>query len=105
MPPAATIAPPASPPGGAVTPTLVWVGILIVVVIVGSIIVMVVRRRVLAREAPASNDSTFMDELRAMRDRGEITPEEFEAAKRAAVRRLRGDVEGAKPGGPPSRSG
>jgi hypothetical protein len=98
----------AVPPGGpgpgqpARRPTdvLVWVGLLIVAVMVLGAAILVLRRNVLSRGGPADQSPGFMEDLRRMRDRGEITPEEFEAARRAMIARIKGGERA-----PPPKSG
>jgi hypothetical protein len=52
--------------------------------------VMIARRRLLGRPATEDHQAGLMESLRAMRDRGEMTPAEFEAARRAMIERIRG---------------
>lgn len=90
-------------------PLLVWLGILIVVAVVGGALLMVYRRRLFAPDS--SSQAGLLDDLRAMRDQGQISPEEYDAArKRMAARvagvpvppiaapRLEADIRTAEPG-------
>lgn len=85
----------AQPRGGrsSSTDVLLWVGVLIVVTLAGAILILAIRRRTLA--GPRTPDAgSLMDELRAMRDRGQMTPQEYDAAMSAMKARLRDQVRG-----------
>lgn len=105
------IAPSAKPPaGGDTKAVLLWVFVLIVLVMGLGVAIMIVRRRMFAKDASAFGQQTFMEDLRRMRDRGEISPEEFEATKKTMVARLRGSAAPPRPPkhhapGPPDPSG
>lgn len=71
--------------GGGVGGTLLWVGVLMGVVIVASVVILAVRQRFLGPETSGVDQRGFLDELRAMRDRGELSEEEFDAARRKMV--------------------
>lgn len=62
---------------------LVWAAVLGGVIVVGVMAARVARRRWLSSEA-SSPDWTLQD-LRALRDRGELTDEEFEKLRAAAI--------------------
>lgn len=99
---AVTLAQQQQPATRDVTSVMLWLGILIVVTIAGGLAVLAIRRRVLGRGSETEDQGTLMDSLRGMRDRGEMTPEEFEAAKRAMVERMRAAIaagEGGKAAG------
>lgn len=66
---------------------VLWVAILIVVAFVGGIAILLVRKRLLAKDHPAAAGS-LMDEIRGMLERGEITQAEFDATRRAMVKKL-----------------
>jgi len=71
------------------TPLLFWLVALIAVTLVGGVVMLVVRRVLLA--PPQSRESTFsgiMDDLRAMHARGDLTDEEFAAARKRMVENL-----------------
>jgi len=54
-----------------------WGGILIVLIIIGGGVIMMIRRKLRDAAAGSGADAGFsLSDLRAMRDRGEITPEE-----------------------------
>ncbi len=87
-------------PKGDILPVVLWLGILIVITVVAGLVVLALRKRILGRPTEGSDEGSLMDALRGMRDRGEMTSEEFEATRRAMIGRLRGDR--ASPG-PPSK--
>ncbi len=68
---------------------LLFIGLLIVVATAGGLLVLWVRRRILSRGADAESQASLLDGLRAMRDRGELSPEEYERARRSVVDRVR----------------
>lgn len=73
----------------AMTPTtsiLLWAGVLIVLAMVGGFVIAVFRRRALGRENNRS-DIGLMEQLRGMVESGEMTPEEFDRARRKIVER------------------
>ncbi len=75
----------------AATPTsgvLLWVGVLIVVAMVGGLVMVLVRRSMLG-EPPDSGDAGLMEQLRGMVERGEMTQEEYDLARRKIVERAR----------------
>jgi len=69
---------------------VVWVGVLLAVVIVGGIVLMVLRRRMLSADA-ADQGGGFMDTLREMRNSGQMSQEEYDAARKTMAARLAGD--------------
>jgi hypothetical protein len=75
---------------------LLWaLGILLLIVVVGGVALMVFRRRLTEKESGnKSMDAGFsLSDLRAMRDRGEITAEEYERTRARVVARVKGRVE------------
>lgn len=79
------------------TPLFVWVGILIVAVVVLFSVLMIVKRKLFARDSSTTADRGLLDDLRAMRDRGEITPEEYDATRKTMAARLAGRAAKPKP--------
>lgn len=79
-------------------PYLLWIGVCIVLVVAASIAVLWYRTRVLGRGQDDAQ-SGLMNELRAMRTRGELSDDEYAAAKHAMVSRVSG-----KPIPPPKPS-
>lgn len=69
-------------------PALLWLGALIVVVVVAGLVILAIRRRTLGGNDGAS-PASLMEEMRRLRDSGQMTPEEFEATKRKLVERAR----------------
>ncbi len=80
---------PGRAPSGAIGPTLVTLGVLIALLIVLGAGLVWFRRRVLTPRG-RTDGAALIEDLRRMRDTGQITPEEFDAAKAAAVARLTG---------------
>lgn len=68
-------------------PYLIWLGVMMAAVITAGVVLLILRASVLGR-GRASSESGLLDNLRAMRDRGEMSPEEFDAAKSAMASRL-----------------
>jgi hypothetical protein len=69
---------------------LTWGGILIGVVLIGSVFIMLLRRRLRDSSTPTGDDAGFsLSDLRAMRDRGEITPEEFEQTRAKVIAKVK----------------
>lgn len=60
------------------------------VIALGAMLLMY-RSRMLAAENTADAQRGLLDDLRAMRDRGELTLEEYDAARRSLAARLRGE--------------
>jgi len=79
-------------PSGArsITPMLLWLGAIMLIVVVTGVAVLIYRRRVLSKEAAGEAQARLMDEMRAMRDRGEISIEEYERMKSRLVARVAG---------------
>jgi uncharacterized membrane protein len=71
---------------------VMWVGVLIVVAVVGGLAILYLRRRVLAEAGDADAQGGLMESLRAMRDSGEISQEEFDAARSSMLRRVKEQV-------------
>ena len=79
--------------------TLLWVGILLGCFLAGSAAVYLVRRYARAQDEPSREPSLTLGQVRQMRQRGEITEEEYQRLKRVITLRLEGG------GGAPERSG
>ncbi|MFZ2875394.1 MAG: SHOCT domain-containing protein [Phycisphaerales bacterium] len=62
---------------------------LIAAVMLLGLIIMVMRKRLLARDSTADAGRSFMEDIRRMRDRGEISQEEFDATRRRIIERAR----------------
>lgn len=75
--------------GKSVVPLWIMLGVLIVVVVAMGIAMLVIRRRLLEKEGAAGQEG-LMAGLREMRNRGEISPEEYDAARRTMAARAAG---------------
>jgi hypothetical protein len=76
-----------------------WGIILIGVIVVGGAAIMLIRRKLRDSAASSSADTGFsLSDLRAMRDRGEITSEEYEQTRARVIAKVKG-----KPVDPPRR--
>jgi hypothetical protein len=79
------------PPGSAAstsTDVLIWVGVLIVAVLALGVVILVVRKRVFAKEQHRADN--WIGDLRQMHKRGELSTEEYEAARRALTAKFTG---------------
>lgn len=81
-----------------VTPALVLLGVLIAVVIALGLFLLMLRATMFRKDPGHSAHAGMFDHLRDMRDRGEISPEEFDAAKAAMVSRVSGKAATSPPG-------
>jgi len=78
-------------PAGVQDSVLFWGGILIGVVLIGFFVLMFVRRRYVGEGENDKQDPGFsLAGLREMRDRGEITPEEYEAMRAKVIAKVKG---------------
>ena len=73
-----------------ITPALILFGSMIAVVLVAGVFLLLVRARTLNKDAAGKVPEGIFDELRGMRNRGEISAAEFERARGVMVARLRG---------------
>ncbi|HYF15139.1 MAG TPA: SHOCT domain-containing protein [Phycisphaerales bacterium] len=71
----------------AATNAVVWVVVLMAAVLGGAIAILLLRRRLLSRDAPGAADGSMIDQMRAMRDRGQMTDEEFDRLRKAMARK------------------
>jgi hypothetical protein len=99
---------PAPPPPKASTGDIVLaVVVLIAIAMVGGFVWMWLRRRLFQPESPAG-PATLMEDLRRMRDEGQITQEEYDTIRRNMAARLAksgfGDTK-PEPGSKPPRDG
>lgn len=67
---------------------LPWLAALLAAAIVGGVLVMLIKRYFFAPDD--DEPRALFDELRELRDRGEITPDEYETARLKMVARLTG---------------
>ncbi len=75
---------------GSTGQVLLWVGVLIGAVIAASVVVLVLRRKLLSPDHSVDNPASIMESLRVMRDRGEISLEEYERTRQAMIARATG---------------
>jgi hypothetical protein len=91
--------------GQNLTPYIITVGVLIVVVIVAGLVLVALRARLNgADEQGEMGAGGMLETMRAMRDRGEISEEEYRTAQAALVARAgreRGENSGADQAGGP----
>lgn len=66
------------------------VGLLIGAAVVLGLVILLVRRKMLGGESASAQQSGLMDQLRRLRDSGELTPEEYDAARKSMVSRMTG---------------
>lgn len=79
---------------------LPWIGALVVLVALGAIGLVMLRRRLFSSDQNAAEGGVSLDTLRQMHARGELSEQEFEAAKRTVVQQL-----GLAAGAAPPRTG
>jgi hypothetical protein len=70
-----------------------WVVVLIVVVLVAFAVVWVLHKTLFSDKASGDDAEGLMETMRKMKARGEMSPEEFDQAKRALQRKSVADVE------------
>lgn len=82
------------PTGASRNPSRILVPVagLIVVAVLGGLGVMAVRRRMLAKDTAAADQGGLLEDLRRLRDTGQISPAEFDAARKSIAARLRGEL-------------
>ena len=78
----------AAPAGVASNDVLFWAGVLIVRVLAGAVAVMMVRRRLLQGESSVDASEGLLDSMRLLRDSGEMSAAEFEAARKSMAERV-----------------
>src|SRR5262245_29173389 len=67
---------------------LIWVMILIAAVVILGLALLWVRRRVLAKPDTSGAPESLLSEFRKARDRGDLTPDEYEALRKKMVERI-----------------
>ena len=73
------------------TPLFMWIGIAVVILVIAGVGLMFLRRRVLGQNDQQA-EAGLMEDLRAMRDRGEISEEEYRSIRATMVERARQSV-------------
>jgi hypothetical protein len=76
--------------GKALAPALMWLGGMIVVVVIAGLVILKIRGSIFAREAGSANQEGLLLGLRRMRDTGEISPEEYDTARKSMAARAAG---------------
>ncbi|MFK7883443.1 MAG: hypothetical protein AB8F26_04580 [Phycisphaerales bacterium] len=80
------------------TGVLLWAGILIVVAMIGGFIITMVRRNMLGDHA-RDDAGSMMEQMRKMVERGQMTQEEFDLAKKTIIEKARAGID--RPAAPP----
>jgi hypothetical protein len=80
---------------------LMWVAVLVAAIMVGGLGIMLLRRRVLSRDEGLAASEGLLDSLRRLRDNGEISVDEYNAARKAMASKLAGSAGLGRPGRPP----
>ena len=82
---------------------LIWGAVLIGVVLIACVIAMFIRRWLKEPLAGANQDPGFsLSDLRDMRDRGEITPEEYEQTRARVIAKVKGKGDSPGQSNPPA---
>jgi hypothetical protein len=76
------------PPGERET-LLIWGGIIMAIVVVGFVGIMVLKRRLMSSGESHQAPGFSLSELREMRDRGEITPEEYARTRAHVIEKVK----------------
>lgn len=76
------------------------IGAFIVAVVVLGIVILVVRRRLFVKDHEMAASRSLMDQLREMRDRGEMSDEEYERTRKALANKVAAEFK--KPSGNPA---
>lgn len=88
---------------GAVGGVLVWMGLLVALTIAGGVVMIAVRKRALSRDEQSVDTGGLMDSLRAARDAGDLTEEEFRSARLRLLGMETGEGPSVRPKGSTSR--
>ncbi len=73
---------------------IIIIGILIALALIGGTAILILRRRLFQKETDDGVAGSLFEQLRGMRDRGEISPEEFEQTRQAMIRRVKDSQSG-----------
>ena len=69
---------------------ILWLSVILVVAVLGFALIMLLRRWLKEPLVSGGSDTGFsLSELRAMRDRGEITPEEYEQTRAKVIAKVK----------------
>lgn len=74
-----------------VSSVLLWVAVLIALLLAGAMGVFALRRSILADRGGKPDHGGLMDQMRRMVERGEMTQDEFDLARRTIVEKARAD--------------
>jgi len=88
---------------GAQTQVFFAVVLLIGIVLIGAIVIFLLRRRLFRKDTSADGAVGLMENLRHMRDSGQITPEEYDLTRKAMTRRASGGARAQRAGPAPPR--
>lgn len=86
----ATLATATTPAKGDPVAVVITVGVLILVVVGAGMAVLYIRRRLFSKHDTAATTGGFLDELRDMHKRGEMSDEEFQAARASLLAKITG---------------
>jgi hypothetical protein len=76
---------------------LIWGGVIMAAAVVGCVAIMILKRRLMSPGEGEQVPGFSLSELREMRDRGEMTPEEYERTRARVIAKVKGKmVEGPK---------
>lgn len=71
---------------------VVLVGSFVALCLIAGAVIIVVRRKMLAPDHASSDQGSLLEQLRQMRDRGEMSQEEFDQTRAAMLSKLRSDL-------------
>ena len=77
--------------------TFFWSAVIMVVAVVGFSAIMIFKRFWKRNEQPAQEAGFSLSDLRAMRDRGEITPEEYEQTRANVIAKIKKKADEPRP--------
>jgi hypothetical protein len=81
----------------ALGPALMWLGGMIVLVVIAGLVILKIRGSMFARYPGGADQEGLLAGLRRMRDAGEITPEEYDTARKSLVARATGGATPPRP--------
>ena len=76
---------------------LLWVVILIAVVLLGAIGIFALRRSMFSDPSRKADDAGLMEEMRRMVQRGEMTQDEYDQARRAIIEKAKARTQKSDP--------
>ena len=74
---------------GPLGPTLLWIGVLLVLFVGGGVAIYFLRRYARGGDKESAGPALTLNQVRQMRQRGEITEEEYQRLKRTVVEETR----------------